>query len=126
MNTHSDKFILFVVIGTIGELKLVPRGLLANPCMHHIALLIYILSFTQLGPMYNPIKLMFLEILLVDHMVHNAYGLKQSIQWDRYTLQWKKICIVTLFAFKSMFVNVDPMGFVILDGFGCWSYMQAK
>jgi hypothetical protein len=76
MSGHNDKFILFVVIRTTSELKLVPRGLLAKPCIHHIALLIYILSLTQLGPMYNPIKLMFLEILLVDHMVHNVYDLK--------------------------------------------------
>jgi hypothetical protein len=76
MSGHSDKFILFVVIKTTGELKLVPRGLLAKPCTHHIAFLIFILSLTQLGPMYNPNKLMFLEILLIDHMVHNVYGLK--------------------------------------------------
>jgi hypothetical protein len=34
--------------------------------------------------------------------------------------------MVTPFAFKSMFIAMDPMGFVILDGFGCWSCMQAK
>ncbi len=31
--------------------------------------------------------------------------------------------MTTLFAFKSMFATMDPMGFVILDGFGCWSCM---
>jgi hypothetical protein len=60
MSAHNDKLILFVVIMTTSELKLVPRGLFAKPYIHHIAFLIYILSLTQLGPMYNPIKLMFL------------------------------------------------------------------
>jgi hypothetical protein len=66
MSGHNGKFILFVVIRTTNELKLVPRGLLSKPCIHHIALLIYSLNLTQLGPMYNPIRLMFLEIILID------------------------------------------------------------